>query len=60
MVTQGKTRAGVFSYLALLFVIMAAFVLVRVYVLHAFPIFTDEQQIDDAKSEEFGSIANYL
>lgn len=55
-----KAGVGVFSLLALLFVIMAGTVLVRVYMAHDFPIFTDEDQINAAKDDAFGILANYI
>lgn len=60
MTDERKRSIGVFSIIALLFIIMAGQVLVRVYVRQDFPIFTDQDQIDQTKAQEFGILANYI
>ncbi len=49
-----------FMVIALLIVAMTGAVIARVYIVGNFPIFTDEEQIEEAKSQEFGAISNYL
>ncbi len=57
---KSRFAIGVFSLLAILIVVMIARVGYRVYIAEDYPIFTDEEQIEETKIEEFGVFAEYL
>lgn len=59
MGTKKKVSIGVFALLTLLVVLMIVAVGVRVYIYQDFPIFTDEEQIENAM-QQFGIFADYL
>lgn len=57
---EKKHNIDIFSLLALLIILMVALIGHRVFFERNYPVFTDEEQLEESVIDEFGPFSEYL